>query len=613
MQVHRELPSQTADEAFRQPGDSESSRRSARPATSRARALRADERRGRSGDRVVEAGGDDRTTGSPATDRGRSSRTIGRKSIVHGGAGDRWRSRSGAAPRDLRRRSTRSRSGLRIAPSAGPAPARRCRRSSGRRRAPAVTLTSGATSLPHSHDLAPGRSRNKRNASSGALAIEGIVEQRQGNAPGMANRRVAAGQAQSAANVATRSNAVVACDQNFAAPGRAVGAVAGAVVGNADHRVRSGRAPPWRWRRARDDAARRSHALGSSQRVSGRKIVGMQIVGDDFRRGRRGIAPFARSTLRKRRRSRHSRDRQCAARDTPSRRRPMQKVFFSSAPHASTGASKRVRHLDRARHVAARAPQDHWPPRDDASDRVVAAALRCRGRATETGRRCRPAAATPRSFRKAIGSSRRLPGSHHHRSTDVAQQQMVERRVGENQPDQRIARRDVGRQCTSVAAADQHDRPFDRRSAARLLLRSAGESLARRRRSRTITANGFASRRLRHRKRATTSRDGRIAGKVKAAKSLDRDDLAEPQGARAAAAIGFRLSRRFPLPSPAPAPGRSRGRRSAARGSADPRRRRTRPAGRAHREPRHRRRVRSYGVSRAIVKRGPQFVQLVKG
>ncbi len=111
-----------------------------------------------------------------------------------------------------------------------------------------------------------------------------------------------------------------------------------------------------------------------------------------------------------------------------------------------------------------------------------------------------------------MGSSDRLPEVITSGRPTLPEEQMVQGRVGEHQPDQRDCpalppgRGAVRARGTRTMGARAHQ------SSATLLRRRSPQPLASSR-SRTITANGFASRRFRRRTSRTTS-EGGIAGQV---------------------------------------------------------------------------------------------------
>ena len=196
----------------------------------------------------------------------------------------------------------------------------------------------------------------------GGVAAERVSEQRQRLAPDLADGDGRRPPARIGRNVATPSNPASSATQNLAAPDRAVGPVAGAVVRHADHRAARARARPWRQRCGHGGAARatRRPSRGAS-RVAGGEVLGVQVVGHDSRARRRGSAPCGR------RRARRTRglevlevaDVRAQVGRSPT---PRQKVFFSIAPHASTGRRTLAPRRTARGHVAAR-PAQHAPAR----------------------------------------------------------------------------------------------------------------------------------------------------------------------------------------------------------------------------------------------------------
>ena len=343
----------------------------------------------------------------------------------------------------------------------------------------------------------------------------------------------------------------------------------------------------------------------------------MQIVRDDCRARRGGTVSIrAIDSSNESIASRGSRDRRCAARGTRVSPMPMQNVFLSSAPHASTGASNARRHADapaarsRARGEARRRAVD------DARDRIVAARLDVAVvHEEQVGDRRQALQRLVVAIRERLLGE--IAGRHHQRPPRLPHQQVMERRVRQQQADERVVGRHLGRQRRSlsrrVASTIGRSTDVSRRS---LVVGQHGQRARPARRSATMTANGFSSRRLRCRSRWTASDDGGIAGEVKAAEPLDRDDLRRPISAAAAAAIGSLVGRRA-----APSRRNQLEPRTADRAGIGlrveapiARRPRTRAGTSGH--IRNAAIVvggRSYGTSRAIVKRGPQFVQFVNG
>ena len=112
-------------------------------------------------------------------------------------------------------------------------------------------------------------------------------------------------------------------------------------------------------------------------------------------------------------------------------------------------------------HVPARPAEDRGPARDHARDRVVAAVLDLAvvgqeevGDAAEPGERL----AVLHRHRLV----RQVPRGHHQRPPRGLEQQVVERRVGEDQADERIAGRDLGGEAGGGPSPHEDDRALDR-------------------------------------------------------------------------------------------------------------------------------------------------------
>ena len=210
-----------------------------------------------------------------------------------------------------------------------------------------------------------------------------------------------------------------------------------------------------------------------------------------------------------------------------------QKVLFSSAPQASSGARRRAPAARCVGHVAARAAQHQRPRRRGrAHDRVVGARLdravveqeqvgdagagararRRRGRRSARRRRCRWSSRAARPRRRAAGggaasraASRRARGSP---GRPPARPRASGRRGAST----------IGR---SRPASSALARPASSSTSARAASRSA-----------TISANGLSSRCLRARSAATARLVVGAAGEVEAADALDGDDRAVAQRRR---------------------------------------------------------------------------------
>ena len=232
--------------------------------------------------------------------------------------------------------------------------------------------------------------------------------------------------------------------------------------------------------------------------------------------------------------------------------RATQNVLFSSAPAATIGRGAATGSGERAGHVAARAAE-----REAAARTTESSQRRWIGRSWARNASAIPAEPLPRLVVLERRSARRsgCRSSSRAAAPNVGEQQVVERRVRQHQPEpRRCPGATDGATGASRAAADEHDRPLARARAARA---SSSSTLAPAPRARSvISANGLSSRCLRARSRATASSFGGVAGEVVAAEALDGDDRAVAQRPRG------RLAR-----AAARAAARRPGRRSARRGS----------------------------------------------
>ena len=209
----------------------------------------------------------------------------------------------------------------------------------------------------------------------------------------------------------------------------------------------------------------------------------------------------------------------------PSRRRTCSSARRRrrAAPARSAGTS-----ASGAGHVAARAPQRQGPPlpgraAHDAHHRVVGAGLDLAvvGQ-KEVGDRRQPLE------RVIVAERDRLVGHvaarHHERAGgEIGQQQVVQRRVGEHQPELGRARSDGGSHRRARDSRRQHDRALDGLEQPPLLGPERDE------RARGVRVGDHQRERLVLAVLATAQRGdgtlvGGVAGEMEAAESLDRDD-----------------------------------------------------------------------------------------
>ena len=225
-------------------------------------------------------------------------------------------------------------------------------------------------------------------------------------------------------------------------------------------------------------------------------------------------------------RRRASRDRRCAGSRTTA-------VRLASAPRCSSDA-RRGRgcprgmplHRDRRRRIAARAAQQ--PSARPATTRTTESSIgRTIGRSWTRKRSAMPASRVSASRSSvAIGSSDAVAAGRDDREAELAQQQMMQRRIGQHRAEPADCPARPHRRAPS--ARRRRSRTIGRSGAERAaaILRGVDARSSRRTASSVgnITANGFSSRRLRARRR----RHGRVVARVdqemEAADALHRDD-----------------------------------------------------------------------------------------
>ena len=296
---------------------------------------------------------------------------------------------------------------------------------------------------------------------------------------------------------ASRSKPAEVAAQQLAAPERPVGAVARAVE---DERER--RALLAVLGEARGgvgvvvlDADERDVLL---ERPLRREVLGVEVVGDDLRLDAEHRRGRARGRRGRRGRRARSRGRRGAAERNASRRA----CDAEGALQLRAGGDER-RRRDRERQrrgrVAARAPDREG----GADDRVLAAAVD-RAVVREEGVRdpAEPRRA-PRRRRRRSARRRRFPLVSTSGPPKSAAEQVVERRVGEHHPEPRRPRRDrlgdAARRRSAAASTIGRARRAQQLAARPPRPRRAPRARA------SSAANGFSSRCLRARSRATAS------------------------------------------------------------------------------------------------------------
>ena len=358
--------------------------------------------------------------------------------------------------------------------------------------------------------------RGQRHRQAGALEVRG------GDAPRLADRRLAAGQ-RHRLEVREPLEAGEVAAQQLAAPERPVGAVAGAVEDERERRARL--AVLGEARRGVRVVVLDADELGVLlERPLRREVLGVEVVRDDARARRRASRGRARGRRGRRGRRARSRGRRGAARGTPRAPRATQNVLFSSAPAATSGrrgAGERQRRRARSRASggagsAARtteSSQRRWIGRSCA--RKASAIPPSRARASSSS--------------KAIGSSERLPLVSTSGPPKSAASRWWSGVYGSISPSHGVP-----------GATDAGDAA--RRAPAQSTIGRAGEReqlelvRARPRRARSGSARHHRERLLLAVLARAQPRDrvlvGRVAGEVVAAEALDRDDRARRAAAR---------------------------------------------------------------------------------
>jgi hypothetical protein len=249
-------------------------------------------------------------------------------------------------------------------------------------------------------------------------------------------------------------------------------------------------------------------------------------------------------------------------------------VLFSSAPQAS----------NRRRHEAPRAAQHRRPSAHDARDRVVDPGLdRAVVQQEDVGDPREPLQRVVVAERDRLVAD--VAARQHERHAGVAEQQVVQRRVGEHHAQFRHAGRDPVGDRRARGPRRQHDRPRRRRQQRHVLLAERHERTRRRHvrrheRERPVLAVLTGAQPRDRRAVVGTTRE------MDAADALHRDDRARDQRPRSALDVVAAAGRVADQPHPRAA-GRTRVRLrvEAAVGRVVV----LRPARAAHREPRHRR------------------------
>ena len=244
--------------------------------------------------------------------------------------------------------------------------------------------------------------------------------------------------------------------------------------------------------------------------------------------------------------SRGSRGRRCGGRPRPAS--PWRGRRCSSAPPRRRAAAGRLEGQRRDSPGHGHASAATAAAADAADRRRAGRSRRCASWIGRSWRRKRSAIAAEALERVVVEVGDRLVGDvaagHHQRTPGIGQQQVVERRVRQHDPE-------VGACRGATASRDRRTRPSCRKDDRPLGEPRRSCSSAGRARPAIAPARGRApSERMACPRgacapaaRATAASSSRAAGEVEAAESLDRDDRAVEQERIAAAAIGSRAPR----------------------------------------------------------------------
>ncbi len=200
------------------------------------------------------------------------------------------------------------------------------------------------------------------------------------------------------------------------------------------------------------------------------------------------------------------------------------------APAGEDGNGKRVRSRHRTGNVAAAAAQHGRPAGDDARDRVVA------GRfdlavvdEQDIGNRAQTRESA--GIRGHDRVTRQVAGGHHQRAVRVREQEVMERRVGQQQPDPGVARRDLRGNSRGLPQLRDDDGPLRRREEPLLFGPEARQS-ARGLEIAHHDREGLFVAPLALPQPRDRQRRSRVASQMKPAEPLDRDDEPGLEGPR---------------------------------------------------------------------------------
>ena len=341
----------------------------------------------------------------------------------------------------------------------------------------AVRLRRVEVALDHPADAAHREAidgTEQRNRVQWRSSLERVVEQRQRDAPDVADRLIAAGQTNGPEG-GEAGEAGEARDENLAAPRRAVGAIAGAVVRHTD----DGPVESMLRHGARDVRVMVLHGneLDAFERLREAcgEIVGMQVVRNDARRDTDEVLQLLDARL-----ERAQGLERLEVTDVRPEERAMSRSDADGVLELRADGEHRlgkaVLQLHSSGGIPAGAAEHRRDPGDHAHDRVVRARL---DPAVVHQEDVGDLAETLEGLvvvdgHRLVG---RVAGGHHQRHARFAQEDVVQRRVRQEETDERILTRDLGGQSRLLPARDEHDRPLDGGQQRAVLIGELGDAL----------------------------------------------------------------------------------------------------------------------------------------